>query len=42
MQNRKRLRYRKQTYGYQREDGGREGQMRIMGLTDIHYCTANR
>ena len=29
-------RHRKQTYGYQRENGG-EGQIRNMGLTDTHY-----
>ena len=32
MQNRNRLRYRKQTYDYQREEGRGEGQIRGMGL----------
>ena len=30
-------RYRKQTYGYQREEGSREGQIRGIGLTDTNY-----
>ena len=36
IQNRNRLRHRKQTYGYQREkgEGGEEGQIRSMGLTN--------
>ena len=29
-------RHRKQTYGYQRGEGG-EGQIRTMGLTDTNY-----
>ena len=27
----------KETYGYQREEGGREGQIRSMGITNISY-----
>ena len=30
-------RYGKQTYGYQREEERREGQIRGMGLTDTNY-----
>ena len=29
-------RHRKQTYGYQRGQGGREGQIRSMGLTNYN------
>ena len=29
-------RHRKQTYGYQRGEGGGEGQIRSMGLTDTN------
>ena len=32
-------RHRKETYGYQRSEGGGEGQIRNMGLTDIKYYT---
>ena len=30
-------RHRKQTYGYQRGEGGEKGQNRSMGLTDTNY-----
>ena len=33
---------RKQTSGYQREDGRREGQISGIGLTDANYCVRNR
>ena len=29
--------HRKQSYGYQRGEGGKEGQIRSLGLTDTHY-----
>ena len=32
-------RHRKQTYGYQKGEGGREGQNRGMRLTDTNYYT---
>ena len=32
-------RHRKQTYGYQRGEGVKEGQIRSMGLTDTNYYT---
>ena len=32
-------RHRKQTYGYQSGEGGREGQIRSMGLADTNYYT---
>ena len=32
-------RHRKQTYGYQTGEGGREGQIRNMELTDTNYYT---
>ena len=32
-------RHRKNTYGYQREKGGEEGQIASMGLTDTNYYT---
>ena len=32
-------RCRKQTYGYQRGKGGKEGQISSMGLTDTNYYT---
>ena len=32
-------RHRKQTDGYQRGEGGKEGQIRSMGLTDTNYYT---
>ena len=32
-------RHRKQTYGYLREEGRRERQIRSMGLTDTNYYT---
>ena len=32
-------RHRTQIHGYQREEGGKEGQIRSMGLTDINYST---
>ena len=32
-------RRRKQTYGYQREEGRGEEQIRSMGLTDTEYYT---
>lgn len=39
MQNRNSLTDREQTYGYQREEGKEEGQIRGVGLTDInHYA----
>ena len=31
--------HRKQTYGYQTGEGGKEGQIRSMGLTDTNYYT---
>ena len=37
MQNRNRLRYRKQTCGYQMGEGRKEGQITGMGLTDTNY-----
>ena len=30
-------RHRKQTYDYQRGEGGKEAQIRSMGLTDTNY-----
>ena len=30
-------RHRKQTYAYQRGEGGKEGQFRSMGLRDTNY-----
>ena len=32
-------RHRKQTYGYQRGEGGGEGQIRTTVLTDTNYYT---
>ena len=32
-------RYRKQTHGYHRGEGGRDGQIRNMGLSDTNYYT---
>ena len=37
MQNRNRLRYRKQTCGYQKGEGREEGQSRDMALIDANY-----
>ena len=31
-------RYRGKTYGYQRGERGKEGQIRSIGLTDTNYC----
>ena len=39
LQNRKGFRYRKQTHGSGKREGGGEGQVRNMLLTDTNYYT---